>query len=94
MGSYAHSKLANVLFTMELQRQLKEKGRNIKVFSLHPGVVATELARYRSNLIPYPVQLILRQLLKTPEEGAQTTIFCATAPEAEPNGGKVFDNLC
>ena len=44
MGAYAQSKLANIVFTRSLARRLE--GGNVTAFSLHPGVVRTELARH------------------------------------------------
>jgi len=71
---YGDSKLANILFTRQLATILK--GTHTSVFSLHPGVVNTEIARH---IIPAWVsKLLLPLLLKTAAEGAQTTLHCAT----------------
>jgi len=71
---YCNSKLANVLFTRELARQLK--GTNIQVFSVHPGAVLSNLA---SHLVSSFVNnYLMGPLLKTTMQGAQTTIYCAT----------------
>lgn len=45
-GAYGVSKAANVLFTVELERRLREKGVSGSAVSLHPGVVQTDLGRY------------------------------------------------
>ena len=78
---YAVSKLANVLFTRQLARELK--GSTVSCFALHPGVVDTEVWR--------EVPRWLRPLLKlrgmlTPEQGAQTTLHCALAARVEETG--------
>ncbi|XP_023671126.1 retinol dehydrogenase 13 [Paramormyrops kingsleyae] len=78
LKSYRQSKLANVLFSRELAARLK--GTGVTVYSLHPGVVRTELARHQltpsalwKRILIVPIYL----LMKTPWQGAQTTIYCA-----------------
>lgn len=77
--AYNQSKLANVLFSNELAERLRNKGVN--VYSLHPGVVRTELGRHlNASFLPgirYIVKAVLYPFDKTPEQGAQTTIYCA-----------------
>ncbi|XP_071640320.1 retinol dehydrogenase 11-like [Temnothorax longispinosus] len=80
--AYMQSKLANILFTKELAHRLeKAKISGINVYSLHPGVIRTELSRnYNRTIIPgatFFVQYIMRPFIKNPEQGAQTTIYCA-----------------
>ncbi|XP_072767901.1 retinol dehydrogenase 12-like [Anoplolepis gracilipes] len=82
LKAYAQSKLANILFTKELAHQLKEAGINgINVYSLHPGVVRTELGRYYNRtIIPgatFFYYHIMRPFIKSSVQGAQTTIHCA-----------------
>jgi NAD(P)-dependent dehydrogenase (short-subunit alcohol dehydrogenase family) len=83
---YAVSKLANILFSAELGRRLA--GSGVTTYSLHPGVVASDLWR--------PVPGIFRPLIKlfmiSNEEGAKTTLHCATAPELEKETGLYYDN--
>uniref|UniRef100_A0A2P2HXW6 Retinol dehydrogenase 12-like n=2 Tax=Hirondellea gigas TaxID=1518452 RepID=A0A2P2HXW6_9CRUS len=72
--AYCNSKIANVLFTRQLAKQLS--GTNIQVFSVHPGLVYSNLGRY---LMPQFVSDYLYCVMqKTTLEGAQTTIYCAT----------------
>jgi len=84
--AYAHSKIANVLFTIELQRRLDEKKSGIMTCSLHPGAVATELLRhvYGSHVILKTLETLLYPLVlflfKSPLQGAQTTLHCALGP--------------
>ena len=76
---YAVSKLANLLFSAELARRLQ--GTQVSCYSLHPGVVDTEIWR----ALPDWARPILRwRGLLTPEEGARTTLHCALqAPVGE-----------
>lgn len=76
--SYRQSKLANVLFGKELAAQLQ--GSGVTVYSLHPGVIRTELGRHLFSTLPRWKRIIampIMMLIKTPWEGAQTTIHCA-----------------
>ncbi|RLU18731.1 hypothetical protein DMN91_009088 [Ooceraea biroi] len=82
--AYMQSKLANILFTRELVRQLKETNiEGINVYSLHPGVITTELTRHFENAFSivrylYAIAGYLKQpFIKNPEQGAQTTIYCS-----------------
>eukprot|EP01026_Neomeris_dumetosa_P029492 TRINITY_DN2390_c0_g1_i4.p2 TRINITY_DN2390_c0_g1~~TRINITY_DN2390_c0_g1_i4.p2 ORF type:complete len:318 (-),score=41.42 TRINITY_DN2390_c0_g1_i4:101-1054(-) len=90
--AYGRSKLANVLFTYELSRQLKAKD-NCTVNCLHPGVVKTELGRYMfpaSNPISYIALPVFGLFAKTPEQGAETSIYLASAPEVEGISSKYY----
>lgn len=78
--AYGRSKAANVLFTRELQRRIDQAGLNGIAVSLHPGVVRTELARNFSWKILVAKAIFtpfLYLLMKTPWEGAQTTLHLA-----------------
>jgi len=86
---YGESKLANVLFTIELQRRTDEHGLGVTSYSLHPGVVNTELARHViSNPIVKLLFFILKPILliffKSPLEGAQTTLHCVLSDDLKP----------
>jgi len=91
-SAYAISKLANVLFTVELAERLK--GTNIKVFALHPGGVYTDLGRNIGGMIPDFLKTIVGQMssvtMLSPEAGAKTSLFCALDDQAE--SGKYYDN--
>lgn len=76
--SYRQSKLANVLFCRELAARLQ--GTGVTVYSLHPGVVRTELGRHLLPSLALWQRIILKpfvMLIKSPREGAQTSIYCA-----------------
>jgi NAD(P)-dependent dehydrogenase (short-subunit alcohol dehydrogenase family) len=84
MREYGVSKLANVLFTRELARRLD--GSGVTTYALHPGVIASDIWRR----IPWPVRPVMHRFMKTPEQGAETTIWCATAPELSAVTGKFY----
>ena len=74
---YQMSKLANMLFTLELQRRLAASGAACLAVACHPGIADTELARYMSPWIMVLVPL-LRPFFNTPAEGALPTLQAAT----------------
>jgi len=78
---YGVSKLANILFSAHLAKVLA--GTGVSTYSLHPGVVDTEVWRELPGFLR-PL-LRLRGLL-TPEEGAQTTLYCALQAPASESG--------
>lgn len=86
-ANYALSKLANVLFTKELAHRLE--GTGVTANCLHPGVVATEIWRN----VPVVMQVLLKPMtwfFKTPEDGAQTTIYLAVSEEVEGMTGQYY----
>ncbi|KYM99698.1 PREDICTED: retinol dehydrogenase 12-like [Cyphomyrmex costatus] len=96
--SYAQSKLANILFTKELARKLKEANlHGINVYSLHPGIVATGLLWHVDKVL-FPGfrffinNMIGRLLYKTAEQGAQTTIYCSIDEEVANETGLYYSN--
>lgn len=64
-------------------------GTGVSVFSLHPGVVQSELWRHQHQCIQMAVK-IFRIFTKTSVEGAQTTIYCAVEPHLESQSGGYF----
>lgn len=85
LREYCVSKLANVLFTRELARRWA--GSGVTAYALHPGVVATGIWRR----LPGPLRWIITRFMISPEEGAGTTIFCATAPELAGVSGRYYE---
>jgi retinol dehydrogenase-12 len=83
---YCASKLANVLHATELGRRLN--GTGVTTYSLHPGTVATDV--WRS--VPWPIRPLMLRKMISPEEGARTTIYCATAPELATETGHYYDS--
>lgn len=84
LKEYEVSKLANVLFTKELARRLEGKG--VTTYAVHPGVVATDAWRR----FPNPIRWVIKQFMITPQEGAQSTLVCATSPEVAGETGKYY----
>lgn len=84
---YGMSKLANILFTRELARRLA--GTGVTANSLHPGVVATGFGSNSTGLLRLLVKAA-RPFLLTAEQGADTIVFLASAPEASAWSGKYF----
>jgi NAD(P)-dependent dehydrogenase (short-subunit alcohol dehydrogenase family) len=77
--AYGQSKLANLLFTFELQRRLAEAGSPVRAVAAHPGWAATELqGRTGSRLQNAVAQLGNRVLAQSGEQGAWPTLFAAT----------------
>ena len=74
------SKLCNVLFSQELARRLA--GTGVTSYVLHPGVVASDIWRR----VPWPSRRLLTGRMLTVEQGAQTSLYCATAALAAATG--------
>lgn len=86
-AAYGRSKSANILFTVELARRLA--GTGVTANALHPGVVATNLA----STMPAPLRWIvtlLKPVMASPEQGAETSIYLATSPEVDGVTGRYF----
>ncbi|PNP39919.1 hypothetical protein TGAMA5MH_08185 [Trichoderma gamsii] len=75
---YGTSKLANILFTKELQTRLTQQNSTIIALTLDPGPVATDGGM---GVFPGLLKPILKLVMKSPAKGALTQLFCATAPD-------------
>ncbi|KAI9452067.1 NAD-P-binding protein [Lactarius psammicola] len=73
---YCVSKLMNLLWVSELQRQLDEEGAPITVMTVHPGTVSTDALRGYS---PWWLNLYITLTCIPPPKGAWTTLFAATS---------------
>ena len=82
---YAVSKLCNVLFTQELTRRLA--GSDVSASALHPGVVASDIWRR----VPRLVRPLITARMLTTEQGAVTSLYCATSPSVPADGGRYYD---
>ncbi|MBN3305014.1 RDH12 dehydrogenase, partial [Amia calva] len=89
--AYGQSKLANILYTRYLAKNLQGKRTGVTVYSLHPGVVQTELARHLNGAMQV-VMKMAKPFTKTSVQGAQTSIYCAVAPELENESGGYYSD--
>lgn len=89
MKAYGRSKLANLLFTYELQRRLEAKRINTLALAAHPGVSNTNLFQHLEKSFIIKVVNPLLSLIKQPQEmGALPEIRAAVEPEAK--GGNYY----
>lgn len=86
--AYSQSKLANVMFTNELARRLE--GSGVTATSLHPGVVRTNFGAEDQAWFFAVISRVVRPLLKTPAQGAQTPIYLASSPDVDGVTGQFF----
>src|SRR6516164_3230044 len=85
--AYGRSKLCNILFTRELAVRLS--GSSVVATCLHPGGVATAIGQ-RGGLTELAWRL-MKPFMKSPEQGAETSLFLATVPDPKPfHGGYVI----
>ena len=93
-GAYAQSKLANILFTKELARRLA--GSGVTANSLHPGFIASNFAL--DNFVGWRRAFrwlfrgLQRVAARSPEQGAETSIYLATDPAVATISGEYFVN--
>ena len=80
---YAVSKLCNVLFTQELARRTAD----VSAYALHPGVVASDIWRR----VPQPARSLIKKRMISVEDGAVTSVYCATSPAVAAESGLFYD---
>ncbi len=83
---YSVSKLANVLHAQELGRRLD--GSGVTTYALHPGVIASDVWRQ----VPWPIRPLIKLRMRSPEEGAQTSLYCATSPDLAGETGRYYED--
>ena len=88
--AYPQSKLASVMFTYELARRLADTGVTATV--LHPGVVSTRFGSEDPSLIFKVLVPFYRPFMKTPRQGAATSVYLASSPKVEGVTGMYFAN--
>ncbi|KKC49081.1 short-chain dehydrogenase [Paenibacillus sp. D9] len=85
---YAQSKLANLLFALELRKRYSDRG--IHVHALHPGAVSTSLGVSRDTGFGKAVYKLLNPFFQTAEAGASTAIYLALSEEGEEEGSLYY----
>ena len=90
MRVYGESKLANILFTLELARRLS--GTGVTANSLHPGTVRTGYGADGDarGFLAFGIK-IAKPFFLSPAKGARTSIYLASSPEVEGVSGQYFD---
>jgi NAD(P)-dependent dehydrogenase (short-subunit alcohol dehydrogenase family) len=85
MHGYGVSKLCNVLFSQELAR--RTAGSGVTTYALHPGVVASDIWRR----VPWPIRPLMTRRMLTVDQGAATSLYCATSPDVAQDSGKFYE---
>lgn len=88
-AAYAQSKLCNILFARELARRLA--GSGVTVNALHPGAVGTRLAQ-NNGWWAVALTKLIRPFMRSPAQGAETSIHLATSAEVEGVSGRYWAN--
>ncbi|WP_324828629.1 oxidoreductase [Qipengyuania zhejiangensis] len=88
--AYGQAKSANALFALQLDRL--GEGRGVRAFAVHPGGIATPLQRHltmeeQTAMGWYDADGNVHEAFKSTEEGASTTVWCATSPLLDGMGG-------
>jgi NAD(P)-dependent dehydrogenase (short-subunit alcohol dehydrogenase family) len=86
-AAYGQSKLANLMFTYELQRRLAPHSTTVAV-AAHPGIANTDLPRSTPAAVRIPVTWLAPLFTQRPEMGALPTLRAATDPAAA--GGQYY----
>ncbi len=86
--AYCKSKLANIMYTYELDRRISGKG--ITANSLHPGFVDTNFGNNNTGTVRVGLNAAKKVGAISPEKGALTSIYLASSPEVEGVSGKYF----
>jgi retinol dehydrogenase 12 len=82
---YCVSKLANVLFSAELARR---SNSSVRTYSLHPGAVASDVWRE----VPWGLRHFMKLFMLSNEQGARTSVYCATSDTAGTETGLYYDS--
>jgi len=90
---YSKSKLAQIYFTYELQRRLKNEGSSVTCNACHPGYIASDIVRTLGPAVVWLFHFLWNILGWVPETGAMGIIYAATSPEMENVGGVHFSKM-
>ena len=88
--AYAQSKLALILFTKKLAKDIN--GSGVTVNALHPGVVGTEMTMQNVRKMNPIAAFIYKRTLLTTAQGAETSVYLATSPDVANVSGEYFVN--
>jgi len=86
LRAYRQSKLANVLFSYELHRRYRSKS-DLSTYAVEPGLVDTRIAEKHSGWLAKLIWRLRTRNARSPEEGAETLIYTASAPEVADKSG-------
>lgn len=85
LPEYQVSKLANTLTAKSLANRLE--GTGVTTYSLHPGVIASDIWRN----VPGPIRWLMKLFMSSVEDGARTQIHCSTSPDVAEQSGLYYD---
>ena len=83
---YCVSKLANVLLSTELASRASP---SVHTYSLHPGAVASDVWRE----VPWGLRHLAKLFMLSNEDGAKTSLYCATSEAVKDQTGRYYDKL-
>lgn len=89
MAAYSQSKLACLMFALELQRRSAAQGWGVASLGAHPGLSSTELldnAPGAGRRVPLVYRIVRAVMMQPPSQGALPTLYAATDPGATPGG--------
>ena len=85
--AYTQSKLANLVFALELNRRLEAAGAKSRAYACHPGYANTQMHELGLSKLAGPLMRPINKLLyQSPRKAARSTLLCAAGLEAEPGG--------
>ena len=85
-ATYSQSKLADLIFTIELQRRLSAAGSPIVSTGAHPGLAATNIFSNATGFFRVFLSVLTPLLAQNAAQGALPTLFASTSPNVEPGG--------
>jgi len=84
IGAYSQSKLANMLFGLELERRLRHAGKPVTALTCHPGYSATNLQFSAPGPVSRAIYSVMNPLIaQSAERGAWPQVLCVAEPEAK-----------
>ncbi|KJE90675.1 short-chain dehydrogenase/reductase SDR [Capsaspora owczarzaki ATCC 30864] len=92
LGAYAQSKLANILFSGQLQQLLTARKANVASHALHPGVVNTGLYQHLPQFLQFIERPFANLLFYTAAQGAYSSMYAAASSETEADRGLFYSN--